>query len=109
MGLGTSVGVLDLSFFYRGVWRWQSPLRNRQCSNPATKAGLAPQRRVPRNGKVAGGLGCYLSSAVTPEPLEVLSMCQVIGKTTVLKRDSGVNESGSSTVVVHEKRLRTDQ
>lgn len=36
-------------------------------------------------------------------------MSQVIGKTTVLKRDSGVNESGSSTVVVHEKRLQTDQ
>lgn len=32
-------------------------------------------------------------------------MCQMTGKTTVLKRDSGVNESGSSTVVVHEERL----
>ena len=36
-------------------------------------------------------------------------MCQMVGKTTVLKRDSGVNESGSSTVVVHEERLWTDQ
>lgn len=52
---------------------------------------------------------CYLSRAVAPESLEVLSMCQVIGKTAVLKRDSGVNESGSSTVVVHEKRLQIDQ
>lgn len=32
-------------------------------------------------------------------------MCQMVGKATVLKRDSGVNESGSSAVVVHEERL----
>lgn len=56
-----------------------------------------------------GAWGCYLSSTVAPEPLEVLPMCEVVGKTTVLKRDSGVNESGSSTVVVHEKRLQIDQ
>ena len=48
---------------------------------------------------------CYLSSTVTSEPLEMLSMGQMVGKTTVLKRDSGVNKSGSSTVVVHEERL----
>jgi hypothetical protein len=59
-----------------------------------------------------GGQGqrrCYLSSTVTSEPLEMLSMSQMVGKTTVLKRDSGVNKSGSSTVVVHEERLQTDQ
>ena len=39
----------------------------------------------------------------------MLSMSQMVGKTTILKRDSGVNKSGSSTVVVHEERLQTNQ
>lgn len=56
-----------------------------------------------------GRRGGYLSSAVAPKPLQVLSVGQVVGETPVLKRYSGVNESGSSTVVVHEERLQIDQ
>lgn len=39
----------------------------------------------------------------------MLAMHQMVRKTAVLKRDSGVDESGRSAVVVHEKRLQTDQ
>lgn len=35
-------------------------------------------------------------------------MGQMAGKAAILKRDSGVDESGSSTVVVHKERLQTD-
>lgn len=35
-------------------------------------------------------------------------MGQMIGKTAILKRDSGIDESGSSTVVVHKERLQMD-
>lgn len=72
--------------------RSQSPKWSRACGN----VNLA-------------GWGGYLSSAVAPKPLQVLSVGQVVGETPVLKRDSGVNESGSSTVVVHEERLQIDQ
>lgn len=49
--------------------------------------------------------GAYLSSTVAPESLEMLSVSQMIGKATVLERDSGVDERGGSTIVVHKKRL----
>lgn len=35
-------------------------------------------------------------------------MGQMTGKAAILKRDSGINESGSSTVVVHKERLQVD-
>lgn len=48
----------------------------------------------------------YLSSAVATESLKMLPVSQVIREATVLQRDPGVYESGSTAIVVNEERLK---
>lgn len=60
------------------------------------------------NGR-AGLRRCYLSSTVTSEPLEMLSDVSDGWEDDRSGRRDSNNKSGSSTVVVHEERLQTDQ
>lgn len=47
-----------------------------------------------------------LSCTVAAQSLQVLAMRKVVGQSTVLQGDSGINEGGGATVVIHEERLQ---
>ena len=50
-----------------------------------------------------------LSSAVAAEPLQVLSVGQVVGQPAVLQGDPGVDEGGRTAVVVHKEVLENTE
>lgn len=45
----------------------------------------------------------HLSGTVAAQSLQVLSVCEVAGQSSVLKGDPGVDEGRRPTVVVHEE------